>query len=380
MANKLLRRFCVVSLSAVAGFAVLELAARAILPAVPPRGDGANLNLIAPVDASEVPGLHWALRPRAEASTVYPADRLGPARRVEYRTNSHRFRGPEIEVAKRTAGEPIERWAILGDSFVFGTGVNEAGTLSERLQAALIGRGRRAEVWNWGVYAYNAAQSVALLGRQYPRLRPDGVLFVLYINDASGAGITAAPTGGEDWRADWVRRLGLTSGVWGPSDDKTGPQAVTMALRRHSRIIDHLAHGLHRSWIGALTRNNYRRDWSPGSPGYLSVRQALRDAKQLAQEGGFHLEVTMYPDLVSLGPPYAFQVEHDAVAAMCADLGLVFHDLVPAFEGLDGAQLVAHTHDHHPSGATNRVAAEYLADRLRPDSSAVDVVLTGANR
>lgn len=380
MANTTFRRFCVVLVSTVVGLAVLELAARAVLPAVPPRGDGANLHLIAPVDASEAPGLHWALRPRAEANTVYPADRLGPARRVEYRTNSHRFRGPEIDVLGRAGGEPVERWAILGDSFVFGTGVNEPDTLSERLQAALSSCGRRAEVWNWGVYAYNAAQSVALLRRQHPRLRPDGVLFVLYINDASGAGISGAPAAGEDWRAVWVRRLGLTSGVWGPSDPKTGPQAVTMALRRRSRVIDHLAHGLHRSWIGELTRNNYRRDWSPGSPGYLSVHQALRDARQLAQDGGFHLEVTMYPDLVSLGPPYAFQVEHDAVAAMCDDLGLVYHDLLPAFDGLDGAQLVTHVHDHHPSGATNRIAAEYLADRLRPESSALDVVLTGVNR
>lgn len=379
MAKTLFRRLCVALVSAVAAFAVLELAARAVLPAVPPRGDGANLNLIAPVDATEAPGLHWALRPRAHANTLYPADRLGPARRVHYRTNSHRFRGGEVE-GLQAAAQQVERWAALGDSFVFGTGVNEPDTLSERLQVALTSRGRRAEVWNWGVYAYNAAQSVALLQRQQPRLRPSGVLFVLYINDASGAGISNPATAGEDWRARWVGRLGLTSGVWGPSDSKTTAQAVTMAMRRRSRIIDHLAHGLHRSWIGALTRSNYRRDWSPGSPGYVSVRQALRDAKQLAQDGGFHLEVTMYPDLVSLGPPYAFQIEHDAVAAMCDDLDLVYHDLLPAFAGLDGAQLVTHVHDHHPSGATNRIAAEYLADRLRREPSTLDMVLTSSSR
>jgi hypothetical protein len=57
---------------------------------------------------------------------------------------------------------------------------------------------------------------------------------------------------------------------------------------------------------------------------------------------------------------------HAAVAELCAEEGLAFHDLLPALEGQDARALHAHAHDKHPSGRANRLVAELLARELEP--------------
>lgn len=344
-----------------------EFAVRALFPAVPARGAAANSGLVVEGGPDQPPGLTRTLRANAQASAVYPAAPGGTDRTVLYRTNEHGFRGASVAQARAPG---IERWAVVGDSFTFGTGVGEDETLAVQLEQRARAQGRRVEVLNWGVPAYNARESTALLAALQPRFTPDKVLYVLYINDASGIGISSTESAPQDWRMRWIQRLGLTSGVWAAEDPKTPAQRRMMLAREHSRFVDLFAHKVYRRWTSQLTIANYQRDWQPGSASLGWVRRSLDHAAELARTRGFELEVTMYPDIATLGPDYPYAEQHAWVASWCAAQRVPYHELLPAFSGHAPRELVAHAHDSHPNGYAHGLAAQLLADSIAPAPAA----------
>ena len=97
-------------------------------------------------------------------------------------TNSRGFRGGEVDIPK-----PPGRLRIvaLGDSVVFGWGVNDADTFCQQLEQQF--RARRpdvdVDVVNLAVPGYATRQEVALLQRNLAALQPDVVLLGFYEND-----------------------------------------------------------------------------------------------------------------------------------------------------------------------------------------------------
>ncbi|MGE0784319.1 MAG: hypothetical protein AB7S26_01425 [Sandaracinaceae bacterium] len=77
--------------------------------------------------------------------------------RVHYRFNAYGFRGADWSRER----DERPRVCLVGDSFVFGSGVEERDTLSERL-AAELGHDREVEVLNLGVPGHNLRSHVAL--------------------------------------------------------------------------------------------------------------------------------------------------------------------------------------------------------------------------
>jgi lysophospholipase L1-like esterase len=100
------------------------------------------------------------------------------------RLNGLGLRGREVEEPK-PAG--VRRVLVLGDSFAFGVGVDEAhvfsSALDRRLNAALPGV---HEVVNLGVAGYSTDQELLLLQRLGPRLSPDLLVLVVCDNDLDG--------------------------------------------------------------------------------------------------------------------------------------------------------------------------------------------------
>lgn len=100
------------------------------------------------------------------------------------RINGLGLRGREVEAVD---SPEVIRVVMLGDSFVFGVGVDErhlASTLLERrLNAERPGV---HEVVNLGVSGYSTDQELLLLRRLGPRLAPDVVVLVVCDNDLEG--------------------------------------------------------------------------------------------------------------------------------------------------------------------------------------------------
>jgi GDSL-like Lipase/Acylhydrolase family len=136
-------------------------------------------------------------------NTSAASEAAGGRPAVVYRTNAFGFRQPAF-VETKAAG--VIRVALIGDSYVYGTGIDENDTLRARLVEALAGRwpGRRFEVLNLGIPGDNLASHVALFDVATARLHPDAVVLCLTLaNDLSR-------WDGQVERRD-ARRLGLFS-------------------------------------------------------------------------------------------------------------------------------------------------------------------------
>jgi GDSL-like Lipase/Acylhydrolase family len=176
----------------------------------------------------------------------------------DLRTNSLGFR--DVAHGEKAAG--VTRVAVLGDSFVFGSGVNEDETLTRRLAALL---GPSFEVINLGVPGYGTDQALLTLGRFGPRLSPDIVLAGFFWNDVmenassemysmqkprfvlAGGSLSLVPPGAPPDRSAAARldaALGARSHLWslvnralgrrsgvGPEEREERPVMVDLSLR-----------------------------------------------------------------------------------------------------------------------------------------------------
>jgi hypothetical protein len=120
------------------------------------------------------PLLGWRKIPGAEARY----DRRDFQTR--YRVNSRGLRGPEF-AHERSPG--VARVLALGDSFVEAFMVDDASTVTARLQAELAQRGCRAEVVNGGTVGYSTDQEFLFYREEGRRYRADLVVLFVYHND-----------------------------------------------------------------------------------------------------------------------------------------------------------------------------------------------------
>lgn len=345
-----------------AALLLLEIAFRLVGPTLPDRGPNNRLPIRVEVAAEKAPGLGQTLRPNYVGSVVYPGYGEVPERTVEYAISSQGFRDREFVQPKP---EGLLRIALIGDSVTYGTGVDPADTLPKQLERVLRERfpERELEVMNCGVFAHNTTQQLAWYRFNIAKFEPDIVLVCTTIPDASGENIPPRPVEEETSEARWVRRLGLTSGVWA-ADDMDGATVAlktTMFLRRNSKLADFVAHQLYNGLMGQAHTQSYRLDWAAGSPGYESVKKAYSLFANDARQAGARFLGAMYPTLVQLDE-YPYATEHAALGTIAEELGVPFLDLAPAFAEEDARALQVHPHDHHPNPRAHGIAAEALAD------------------
>jgi hypothetical protein len=141
---------------------------------------------------------------RAGLQVVYEGGRVT--------TNSHGFRGPELQPSKPAGSFRI---VGLGDSYMFGQGVSDGETymaqLTESLRAS--SRARAWEVINTAVPGYNTVMEVATLQEKGLHWQPDLIVLEVVGNDFDLPNFIRAPedptTGRRSFLADFVsRRLG----------------------------------------------------------------------------------------------------------------------------------------------------------------------------
>lgn len=152
--------------------------------------------------ATRLVGLHFPAIPRPEVQDggvwVYDASKgwfhrplsqgradLGGPDRGLVRINSLGLRGPEPLQPKPP---DLKRVLVLGDSYVFGVGVDEEHLFTTRLAQRLSRGGARVEAVTAGVSGYSNDQQLILLEELGPRLAPDLVVLVMCDNDFEGNG------------------------------------------------------------------------------------------------------------------------------------------------------------------------------------------------
>jgi len=122
------------------------------------------------VQPSSVPDMVFELKPNMRGRF------LGKG----LRTNSFGMRGPETTIKKP---EGVVRIAGLGDSVMFGWGVEEEETYLYLLEQRLRGQGINAEILNFAVPGYNTAMELATFKDKAIHFEPDVVLLHFVNND-----------------------------------------------------------------------------------------------------------------------------------------------------------------------------------------------------
>ncbi len=99
---------------------------------------------------------------------------------VEFRVNGQGLRGPDRPYTKPPG---VARVLALGDSFVEAFMVEDAQTVTARLEADLAARGCRVEVINGGTVGYSTDQEYLFYRDEGRKYAPDVVVVFVYQND-----------------------------------------------------------------------------------------------------------------------------------------------------------------------------------------------------
>ena len=103
---------------------------------------------------------------------------------VSYRVNRHGFRDGEYSLAK---SKEIKQIVFLGDSIVFGLGLENNETLPNQLEQIFKEKGEEVEVLNFGVTGYETEQEVELFKETGLNFKPDAVIVGYCLNDSMQA-------------------------------------------------------------------------------------------------------------------------------------------------------------------------------------------------
>ncbi|MCK6530108.1 SGNH/GDSL hydrolase family protein [Myxococcota bacterium] len=266
------------------------------------------------------------------------------------RTNALGMRDREYSPAK-PAG--TYRILALGDSVTFGVQVPEADAWTEQLERGLASRRRSGppvEVLNMGVPGYNTEQSLLRFLKRGKGLGADLVLLEWSANDLDMSPIVMTTPG----RVVYM--------YWGDGTDPPTPYRVLPGV--NARLL--AASALYRDASLAAFVWLDRRMGTEGQAQDVRARNlaalvTLRDA--VAEEGG-RLVVALFPDVTDLQRPVDAADREDAIRH-CQEAGIPVVDLVPAFRGLDPAEVrLAPGDPVHLSPSGYRLAAEAIAAAL----------------
>jgi lysophospholipase L1-like esterase len=279
--------------------------------------------------ASTVEGLSYEMIP----------DRDGVFEEMHVRTNAWGLRGP----APAQDDSHLFRLAVLGDSFTFGFGVEEKDTypslIQEMMNSSQTSNGRRFEVLNFGVVGYSTRDEAVVLKQKALPFHPRGVIIGYVLNDPE-----------TDPR---------------PSLHKYFDPPVWW---RHSHLLRlcHLGWNSLQVWVDG--GGDYQRYLhAPGGKKWLSVREAFRSIRDSAQKEGAWTLVAIFPlTPKSSWSDYAYGDLHDQISREARVNGFQVVDLLDSFRHYPPGQLVLSPTDDHPNALAHRLAAEAIAQAIRP--------------
>jgi lysophospholipase L1-like esterase len=273
--------------------------------------------------------------------------------------NSLGFRGPEVP--KKPENE--FRILALGDSMVYGQGVDEEHIMTARLQAMLDERRPECHVRvvNMGVRAYQTNQELALFKKFGFQLHPDAVLLFFYLNDFDSTNIAKryAQFKNVDW---YMFDLG------GKPEGEALEAWKFRQLMRHSSVIAHL----YRSYVGLRARNDMefrllRGEEDPSLDQRIEeIGGYIHEFNELAKTHKFAFRLIAMIVAVQIGGQYPHARYQSELRKFSDRDGIPFLDMLPAFER--DSQITRSRHqipfDGHPDTRGNEIMAETVADDL----------------
>lgn len=264
---------------------------------------------------------------------------------VEYELSAQGLRNPVIDSVP-PAGR--DRIVCVGDSFVFGEGVPDAGTLPRQLEARL---GTRYEVDNLGKVGDDTSKEIERIQVARSLIACNRILLVFIANDISCPEQLAA-------RQTYINDL------INVRDEYLLQRDFGAWYRGRSRLLALVGSNLAMRQIGKETIQWYRDLYDPkqNEPGLTQLRDQFR---RLAKLDSCQVALVLYPLMEGLESTYPLEPVHATVSRLAQEAGLPVCDLAPAFAGQKTAEMQVHPVDHHPNSKAHKIAAKAIETWLR---------------
>lgn len=257
---------------------------------------------------------------------------------ISHRTNAHGLRGPERPL-ERAGGPP--RVAVLGDSVVWGFGIDQSETIPARLERLAAEAGSPIEAWNLGVVAYNTYNEQGQYARLAPQLRPDVTIVVVLFND-----LQSRP---EYFRITSVGTL-ADPRLHAPYPDSLRPLLEKSALF-HAAI--------HLYWSAAPPSRQGRASDLANLPGVLDQLEKIR---AIASGVGSALIVAAMPSAVPEASRFGALAEE--LRVYCERRHVAFVDLSATLGRPPRREYLLPADPVHPTAQGAKLVAEALAPRV----------------
>jgi len=272
--------------------------------------------------ASENPILFYEPRPGYHGR-FYQAPGASPGAEIEINAQGFRDRGFPLEKEPQTF-----RIVVLGDSIVWGHGLELADTFAKQLERMLTESCKRGfEVLNFGVSGYSTRQEVELYRVRASLFHPDLVIVGYCLNDYGESSVEGQAF-----------------------------QRLYYDFFSHSYLYDQLK----KTVLGlAYTRFGVSVD----AP---QEQFDLHEQFELLQSycGGQRGLVVIFPELVEF-EPYLPVFLHERVKAALSGLNYEVLDLLPSFKGNAPERLQLNLRDRtHPNALGTRIAARATCELL----------------
>jgi lysophospholipase L1-like esterase len=265
--------------------------------------------------------------------------RHGPAPAI--RANSLGFREREIPPKSDKY-----RIVVVGDSFTWGQGIEEADRFSDLLERDL---GGHYEVFNFGRPGNNMPEHLEVLD-QALKVSPDFVLLQLYINDWETPSMER-PRPKRLLPEDWDRTMERSSILY------------DLARNQWNTVQEKV--GITDSYAKYMERNLADQNLPNARMAYGQLRAFFDKARAAKTAAG----AVLFPAPDALGPygrDYPFRYLHEGTRQVCAEKRVPCLDLLPLYSTVaDPKTLWVSPFDAHPNATSNRRAAETILERFR---------------
>ncbi|MQA28692.1 MAG: hypothetical protein GEU82_02475 [Luteitalea sp.] len=311
-----------------------------------------TLRLLAPT-----PDTARAVLPDSERHFGYPGHFRGFAGGVAFQTNDAGFRGRDFASIDGTRDHVI---LVIGDSYAFGYGVDDADAFPAVLEANLAQQypGKAIRVVALAMPGYNTRQQLATLKEYGPRLRPRLVLIAYNLNDIHQREADEAPPdeAASETAADpgWNLR----------------PRRLIDSARERSHLVRFLlpqvaalARAAHLAIETAVTAevHEYVADGPAWKDNQLVLLQTIDYARtKLGAEVG----LMVVPYVVQLTERHPPATAYDAVMKFSASHGVPAVNAFDYFLGHRAGALWINLFDAHPNATGHALMAQAASDLL----------------
>ncbi len=242
-----------------------------------------------------------------------------------YSVNSAGFRDHEYLLEKDPS---VFRIAVLGDSIVWGHGLELQDTFAKQLESMLNEiSGQRFEVLNFGVSGYSTQQEVELYRVKAKQYDPDLVIVGYCLNDFVDSSVE-----GEAFRR-------LYYDIWSKS-----------------YLYDHL-----KRVIAGIFYNQFGY-MADAPPAQFDLREQFRRLESYCE--GRRNVVVVFPILSDFNY-YLYEVDHRRIHNAIRGLNYETVDLLDTYRGCDPESLIQNPRDRtHPNALGTRLAAQATVQLL----------------